>query len=59
MYQYFNGLVIRECTEGVPADQVEAFRRCRMGKEYAILAEREVYFDISKLNLGIYSLGSK
>lgn len=23
MYQYFNGLVIREGTNGVPADQVE------------------------------------
>jgi hypothetical protein len=25
MYQYFNGLVIREGTEGVPADGVEAW----------------------------------
>ena len=24
MYQYFNGLVIREGTEGIPADYVEA-----------------------------------
>jgi hypothetical protein len=39
--------------------RLKHFLKMLEGKEYAILAEREIHLDISKLNLGIYSLGSE
>lgn len=43
MYQYFNGFVIREGTDGILTDFVESlFKDGWMGKKYSIVAKRKI-----------------
>lgn len=58
MYQYVNGLVIRDGTEGVPAAQVEnLFKDAGWARDIPSLAKGKVHTNIPELNLGFYGLG--